>query len=185
MAATFRRVVTGHDAEGKAEILSDAPPERTVKVGGEAGATFFEIWNTRETPAAIDRRSLEPAESGLVLPPPKGGTRLRVIDFPPDGAVLRALDEAGARQAFGEMGDSAASQFRQGAPHPLMHRTETLDYGIVLLGEMTLILDRGETVLQQGDIVVQRGTSHAWANRSDRPCRMAFVLIDGRYGDGL
>jgi len=66
-----------------------------------------------------------------------------------------------------------------------MHRTETVDYGIVLEGEITLVMDVGETVVRAGDIVVQRGTNHGWANRSDRNCRIAFVLIDGTYEDGL
>jgi uncharacterized cupin superfamily protein len=70
-------------------------------------------------------------------------------------------------------------------PHPLMHRTETIDYGLVLEGELVLILDEGETVVRAGDVVVQRGTSHAWANRSNANARIAFVLIDGRFEKGL
>ena len=69
--------------------------------------------------------------------------------------------------------------------HPLMHRTESVDYGIVLEGELTLVLDGGETVLGAGDIVIQRGTSHAWANRSGRMARMAFILVDGAFEPGL
>ena len=185
MSGSFRRIVTGHDADGNARLVSDAPPGRVVQVGGPGGPTFYEVWNTRETPALIDRQSDEPIESGLVLAPPKGGTRIRVIDFPPEAAEIRRLDEAGAREAFGAMGGAAASHFKQGAPHPLMHRTQTVDYGIVLEGEITLILDHEQTTIRAGDIVVQRGTNHAWANRSDRLCRMAFVLIDGQFIDGL
>ncbi len=66
-----------------------------------------------------------------------------------------------------------------------MHRTETIDYGIVLEGELTLVLDRGETTVRAGDIVVQQGTNHAWANRSGQRCRVAFVLVDARFGDCL
>ena len=69
--------------------------------------------------------------------------------------------------------------------HPFMHRTESADYGIVLAGEVTLVLDEEEVQLRAGDIVVQRGTIHAWANRSGKPCRMAFVLVDGRYAEDL
>lgn len=85
MQTPFRRIVTGHDDAGSAIIVSDEPPPRTVQIGGENGATFYEIWNTRETPVLIDRRSGEPEESALTLAPPKGGTRIRVIDFPPGG----------------------------------------------------------------------------------------------------
>jgi mannose-6-phosphate isomerase-like protein (cupin superfamily) len=177
--------VTGHDEDGRAVIMSDAPPARVYQVGGPEGPTFVEVWSTRESPVVIDRQSDEPAESGLVLAPPKGGTRLRVIDFPPEGEAIRRLTEAEAAAKFKEMGGADAARSGAGAPHPLMHRTETVDYGIVLDGELTLVMDRGETTVRAGDIIIQRGTNHAWANRSDRNCRVAFVLIDGRFGDGL
>jgi mannose-6-phosphate isomerase-like protein (cupin superfamily) len=183
--ANFRRIVTGHDEAGTAVIIADAPPSRVQLVGGPGGPTFYEVWSTRETPALIDRQSSEPAESGLVLAPPKGGTRIRVIDFPPEGEAIRKLTETEAAKKFGEMGGSEAARSQAGAPHPLMHRTQTIDYGIVLEGELTLIVDRGETTVRAGDIVIQRGTNHAWANRSDKNCRVAFVLIDGQFSDGL
>ncbi len=181
----FRRVVTGHDQEGRAVILSDAPPTRVQQIGGPGGPTFFEVWNTRETPVVIDRQSGEPLESGLVLAPPKGGTRIRVIDFPPESDAIRRLTATEAVEKFSEMGGAEAAQSGTGAPHPLMHRTQTLDYGIVIEGELTLVLDRGETTVRAGDIIIQRGTNHAWANRTDKNCRVAFVLIDGQYTDGL
>ena len=181
----FRRIVTGHDQDARAVIVSDAPPTRVQQVGGPGGPTFFEVWNTRDTPVPIDRQSGEPAESGLVLAPPKGGTRVRVIDFPPEGDAIRKLTAAEAAAKFGEMGGAEAARSSAGAPHPLMHRTQTLDYGIVLEGELTLVLDRGESTVRAGDIVIQRGTNHAWANRSDSNCRVAFVLIDGQFVDGL
>ena len=73
------------------------------------------------------------------------------------------------------------STVKADSPHPLMHRTESVDYGIVIDGEMTLVLDDSEVLLKQGSVVVQRGTNHAWANRSGRPCRMLFVLVDGTF----
>lgn len=181
----FRRVVTGHDQEGRAVILSDAPPTRVQQIGGTGGPTFFEVWNTREIPVVIDRQSGEPVESGLVLAPPKGGTRIRVIDFPPEGDAIRGLTATEAAEKFSEMGGAEAARSGTGTPHPLMHRTQTLDYGIVVEGELTLVLDRGETTVRAGDIIIQRGTNHAWANRSDKNCRVAFVLIDGQFVDGL
>jgi len=183
--ALFRRIVTGHDDAGNAVILSAAPPTRVQQVGGPYGPTFFEVWHTCETPALIDRQSGEPAESGLTLAPPRGGTRIRVIDFPPEGEAIRALTTTAAAEKFSEMGGAEASQARAGAPHPLMHRTQTVDYGIVLEGELTLVVDRGEITVHAGDIVIQRGTNHAWANRSGSNCRVAFILIDGQFADGL
>ena len=120
-----------------------------------------------------------------MLAPPEGGTRIRVIDFPPEGEAIRRLTAAGAAEKFSEMGGQEAARPATDAPHPLMHRTQTLDYGIVLEGELTLVVDRGETTARAGDIIIQRGTNHAWANRSDKNCRVAFVLIDGRFVDGL
>ena len=185
MSAPFRRIVTGHNAAGKAIIHEDAPPPRVQRVGGEHGPVFHEVWNTREIPVMIDRRSGEPTESGLVLAPPKGGTRIRVIDFPPEGDAIRRLTADEAAEKFREMGGREAAASGSGSPHPLMHRTQTLDYGIVLEGELTLVLDYGETTVRAGDIIIQRGTNHAWANRSDKNCRVAFVLIDGQFVDGL
>lgn len=185
MHKPFRRIVTGHDEQGNAIVLTDAPPERVERVGGPDGPIFFEVWNTRETPAQIDRHSGEPAETGLVLAPPRHGTRIRVLDIPPDKPEIHNMDETAARAHFATLGEVNASTYKTGAPHPFMHRTETIDYGIVLEGELVLILDRGETTVRAGDIVVQRGTNHAWANRSGKVCRIAFILVDGQFVDGL
>jgi uncharacterized cupin superfamily protein len=89
------------------------------------------------------------------------------------------------KEAFTQAGDVKASTVKADSPHPLMHRTESIDYGVVIEGEMTLVLDDSEVLLKPGSVVVQRGTNHAWANRSGRPCRMLFVLIDGRYEPGI
>lgn len=180
--AGIRRIVTGHDEQGAAVIVEDGPAPRTVSVGGEDGVRFVEIWNTRETPARIDRASGEPTEEGIRLAPPANGTRIRIVDFPPENAARTEMSPEEAKARFAEIGAAdASSHARAGSPHPAMHRTETIDYGIVLEGEIVLILDRGETLVRAGDIVVQRGTNHAWSNRSDRTCRIAFVLIDGRF----
>lgn len=182
--STFRRIVTGHDADGKAVIVSDATPERTYMIGGPNGAKFFEVWNTEQTPAVINNGAFD-LETALVLGPPKGGTRIRVIDFPPEGDEIRNLTKEEAAKHFKTMSDEHASSAGDTAPHPLMHRTQTVDYGIVLEGELTMILDRAETIVKAGDIVIQRGTNHAWANRTNKPCRVAFILIDGQFDETL
>lgn len=184
--AAVRRVVTGHDPAGHAVIQEDGPVPRVRRVGGDLGPLFFEVWNTRATPAPIDRASGEPVEEGVTLVPPKGGTRIRVLDVPPEGAGIARVSREDAAAHFAEVGAaSASSHTGAGSRHAFMHRTQTVDYGIVLEGEVTLILDEGETVVRAGDIVIQRGTNHGWANRSDRNCRIAFILIDGQYEDGL
>jgi hypothetical protein len=184
--APVRRVVTGHDADGNAVFLEDRPVPRAQRVGGERGPLFFEVWNTQETPARIDRASGEPDESGISLAPPKNGTRIRVLDIPPEDESFASISPEEAQAHFAEVGaGDASSHSRSGSRHAFMHRTETVDYGIMLEGELTLILDIGETVVRAGDIVIQRGTNHGWANRSGRNCRIAFILIDGTYQGGL
>lgn len=186
MQAPFRRIVTGHNAESKAIIQEDGPPPRVQRIGGEHGPIFYEVWNTTETPARIDRASGEPPEEGIRLAPPKSGTRIRVLDIPPDDESLKNVTPEEARAHFGEIGAAeAASHKGEGTRHAHMHRTETIDYGIVLDGELVLIMDEGETTVRAGDIVIQRGTNHGWANRSDRNCRIAFILIDGKFDPDL
>lgn len=181
-----RRVVTGHDAQGRAIIQSDGPVGRVQQVGGAIGPVFHEIWNTRATPAPIDAASGEPEETGIVLAPPKHGTRIRILDIPPEGDGIRNMTPEEAKAHFAEIGAGHASNAAQaGAKHALMHRTETVDYGIVLEGELVLIMDEGETTVRAGDIVIQRGTNHGWANRSDANCRIAFILIDGVFDETL
>ena len=185
--APLRRIVTGHDAQGRAVILEDAPAPRVARIGGELGPLFHEVWNTRETPARIDRASGEPPEEGVQLAPPPNGTRIRVLDIPPEGDRLADVTPEEARAHFAEVGAAEASSHArgEGARYAFMHRTQTIDYGIVLEGEVVLILDEGETTVRAGDIVIQRGTNHGWANRSDRNCRIAFVLIDGAFDPDL
>ena len=165
---TIRRVVTGHDKEGRAIIQSDGTPDRVQSIGTK-GPIFLEIWNTRETPAKIDRASGEPQEEGLILPPPKGGSRIRVLEIAPETEDFKDITEEESREHFAAIGMEGASTAASGAPHPFMHRTQSVDYGIILEGELTLIMDIGETTVKAGDIVVQRGTNHAWSNRSDKP----------------
>jgi len=186
---TFRRIITGHDATGQAVIIEDAPPSRVQQFGGEGGPTFYEVWHTTETPAKITRASLEPDEAGIVLAPPKQGTRIRVLDFPAADSTRRELTPEEAREHFATIGAGDAlaseSQGKRQVKHSYMHRTETVDYGIVLEGELVLIMDEGETTVRAGDIVIQRGTNHGWENRSSARCRIAFILVDGVFDPEL
>ena len=186
LTAPFRRIVTGHDQQGQAIIQEDGPPPRVRRIGGEIGPIFYEVWNTRETPALINRASGEPPEEGVSLAPPKNGTRIRVLDIPPEDERIATITPEEAQAHFAEVGaGGASSHSADGSRHAFMHRTQTVDYGIVLEGELTLIVDTGETIVRAGDIVIQRGTNHGWANRSGKNCRIAFILIDGQYSDGL
>ncbi len=181
-----RRIVTGHDAEGRAIIQHDGPPARVQQIGGEIGLTFHEIWHTTATPAPIDASSREPFEEGITLAPPPHGTRIRVVDFPPEDASLATMSAEERLAVFAQIGaEDAAADGGNSQRHAHMHKTETIDYGIVLQGEIVLIMDEGEVVCRAGDIIVQRGTNHGWANRSGENCRIVFVLIDGKFDPEL
>lgn len=176
----IHRVVTGHDANGKAIACSSGPLPTAVEIAAIPGTVFHEVWSTAGTPAPVGNGA-DPTLGALLLPPPTHGTRIRFVDIPPDTAEFLAHGAERMKDAFTQAGDAAVSTVKADSPHPLMHRTESIDYGVVIEGELTLVLDDSEVQLRPGSVVVQRGTNHAWANRSGRPCRMLFVLVDGRY----
>ncbi|UUX95114.1 cupin domain-containing protein [Aquabacterium sp. J223] len=180
----IHRVVTGHDARGRAVVASDGPLPTVTEIAAIPGTVFHEVWCTAGSPAPVDNGP-DPSVRPIQLPPPPGGTRIRFVDIPPDTPAFLAGGAAAMHDAFAQIGDVAASTVEADSPHPLMHRTESVDYGIVIDGELTLVLDEGEVRLRPGTVVVQRGTNHAWANRSGRPCRMLFVLVDGRYDPAI
>jgi mannose-6-phosphate isomerase-like protein (cupin superfamily) len=171
---SFRRIVTGHDKDGRATIIEDRAPVRVFDKLGQPGLVFHEVWNTREMPARIDRVGGEPEEERLTLAPPRMGTRIRVLDIPVDNPGTADLEAV-----FENIGGKEAHIGAKMGRHASFHRTQTIDYGIVLDGEITLIVDDGETTLYPGDICIQRGTNHGWINRGKKPCRIAFILIDG------
>ncbi len=176
----IHRIVTGHDVEGKAVVSLNGPLPTSVELTAIPGVVFHEVWNTDSTPVTIDNGD-DPTLGALCLPPPKNGTRIRFVDIPPDSDELITHSTSELKEAFTEIGDSKASTAKAGSPHPLMHRTESVDYGIVIEGELTLVLDDSEVVVGPGSVVVQRGTNHAWANRSGKTCRILFILVDGTY----
>ncbi len=180
----IHRVVTGHDADGRAIVSSNGPLPSVVEIAAIPGTIFHEVWSTAATPAPVDNGA-DPTIGPIVLPPPRHGTRMRYVDIPPDTADYLAHGAARMQDAFAQIGDKHASTVRADSPHPLMHRTESVDYGIVIEGEMTLVLDTSEVLLKVGSVVVQRGTNHAWANRSGKPCRMLFILVDGAYAPAI
>jgi mannose-6-phosphate isomerase-like protein (cupin superfamily) len=181
MAKQVRRVVTGHDQNGKAVVISDGPAPfvHINAVNPEWYST--DIWRTGETPARIVPAAAEPTLGPRRQMPAKRGTVLRINHFPPENEAVRQMDAQASLAAFAALGNEKAATYGKGGCHPLMHRTETIDYALVLSGEITMVLDDVDVVLTAGDIVVQCGTNHAWSNRSNAPCVVAFVLIDGEF----
>ncbi|MFM9968605.1 MAG: cupin domain-containing protein [Burkholderiales bacterium] len=185
MSKPLRRVVTGHDKDGKAIVIEDGPPPAGLTNPLRPGHISTDIWRTFASPAPIV--DAEPDATQVPTKtrfPTPAGTLIRISEVPPD-TTLRGIDAQQSREVFRSYGNENASTFGQGGKHPFMHRTESVDYAVVLEGEITLVLDDSEVALSTGDVVVQRGTNHAWSNRSDKPCRMLYVLIDGRFDPQL
>jgi len=180
-----RRVVTGHDATGKAIVIEDGPAPVVHTIPNRPNYWITQIWMTDASPVPIDSVTADPTSRPLRIEPTDHGTVIRVVEFPPEADFIKNFDARAAKASFTAFGSGSASTVREGSLHPLMHRTETLDYGIVLSGEICMVLDDSVTTLKAGDVVVQRGTNHAWSNRSSAPCKMAFILIDGAFDPKL
>lgn len=179
----FKRVVTGHDTSGQAVVALCGPTANNFPLKAVPGTVFYEVWNSATSPAPLDNGA-DPTDKPLQLSPGALGSVIRVVDIPPD-SVQNQVSAEDAAAAFAEIGESHAGTGQADSKHKLMHRTETLDYGIVTEGEVWLVLDEEEVHLKRGDIVVQRGTNHAWSNRTEQMARMVFILLDGRYAEEL
>ena len=169
----MRRIITGHNQEGRSIITLDGPPARSI---GEDVGGLFEIWNTDGD--AIDTTdSIDRADSDIVLSPPHNGSKFRYfqINPTPEGVPMELMQEIAA-DAFERIG--AAHHRIDTSKHPAMHKTDTIDYIILLKGDVTLILDEEEVRLEPHDVVVQRGTNHAWVNNGTEPALLIAVLID-------
>lgn len=174
MAKTFRRVITGHDENGVAVVVSDEPATQILQRPSRPGVTLTNFWISDGTPAEYDGAE-ETCTGDFILHPPRNGSVFRCVEFEPeDPEVLAGLD---GKAAFAEMGASA--NIVEGARHPFMHRTDSVDYAVILKGEIHMLMDDTEVLVKAGDVVVQRGTNHAWSNRGTESCIIAFILIDG------
>ena len=180
-----RRVVTGHDANGKAIVVSDGPAPFSITNPQRPGYVSTDIWRTNATPVPIAAQPDEPTLGPRRQLPEKNGTVIRVNRVMPETDDVRNITPEQSKRIFAALGNEQASTFAKNGRHPLMHRTETIDYAVVLSGEIYCVLDDTEVLLKAGDILVQCGTNHAWSNRSSAPCDILFVLIDGRFEPGL
>lgn len=167
-----RRVVTGLDASGKAIIQYDSKvPLKSLRSPNPAG----EMWVTDKSLPDFNFKD-DRAQTKVGLVPPNGGTIFRIVDFPPTPAGVANMD---MNTMMKVVGDHAP---QKGLPprHPMMHRTRSLDYAIIMSGEIDMLMDEGEVHLKAGDVIVQQATNHAWVNRGTAPCRIAFILMDSR-----
>ncbi|AJR24190.1 cupin domain-containing protein [Sphingobium sp. YBL2] len=181
MEGAPRRIVTGHNSEGRAVISWEDRCVTCVTSPVQPELRSWEIWRTPQLPVEIGNEP-DPTARPFEFDPSPGGAVIRMAVIPPDTPDL--YDPAKITEYFESIGAAhhTTTTEHQAQPHPHMHRTGTVDFGIVIEGHLTLILDEGEVTVGPGDVVVQRGTNHAWSNRTDQAVRIAFVLLDGRFG---
>jgi hypothetical protein len=172
MPHKIRRAVTGHDDNGRSVFIYDSDAGAVKEMESMPGLALTDLWVTYGSPAD-NTGAADAADRPIVLEPPPGGTIFRIVEFPPDSAWR---DNADAKEAFSSIG--AGHAMDDTSDDPMMHKTSTVDYLVILKGEIWAILDDGEICLKQGDVMVQRGTNHSWSVRTDAPCLVAVVLCD-------
>jgi hypothetical protein len=169
MAGKVRRIVTGVNDAGRSYFVSDSRlPSAAIPPDGPVAAG---LWKTDRSPAS--NADDDPVPDGVIatIPPADtGGTIFRILDILPDSRGHRSAEEMEKR--------GARVDRERWAKRAGFHQTDTVDYAIVLEGEVYAVLDEGETLMKAGDVLIQRGTHHAWSNRTATACRMAFILID-------
>ena len=172
-ADDIRRVVTALDANNKAIALFDS---RMPLHSGKFGIAVANLWNTDSSPAGLLFAD-DSAKKPIGVSPPDNGTAIRVVEFSPIDAAAEAKMDGNFMMKI--VGDHAPAR---GLPvkHPMMHRTRTVDYAVVMSGEIDMMLDDTAVHLKAGDVVIQQATNHAWINRGTQPCRVLFVLLDSK-----
>lgn len=175
--AKVRRVVTGLNSGGRSTILSDGWCPHTMALHGMPTFRLTELWKTSEMPIDIGREA-DQCGVPIELAPFKNGTTLRFLEFPPDSDWRGRVDGA---HAFSAMGESGSASFDgKSMRHELMHQTDTVDFIIIIQGEIWAVFEDTETCLKAGDVLIQRGTNHAWSVRTPDPCLMVAVLLDAK-----
>ncbi len=174
----IRRVVTAHDKSGKAVVGFDGISPVS---GGEPelGVESITLWVTDDTPVELTGTK-DAGKAKVGIPPPKNGSIFRIVDFHPTSKEMENLDPTFLAKIVGQKLAPGAKPPR----HPGMHRTRSIDYLAVLSGEIDMLLDDFEVHLKAGDVMVQRGTVHAWVNRGKDVCRIAVAMIDAKEPNG-
>lgn len=172
-----RRIVTGHNENGRSIIITDDATPHTKTSPHRPGVVINNLWMTAQMPAPTAAPD-DAAHAGMPLAPGSCGINFRIVEFPPEAQYLDQVSDDDAQKAFGDLGAAQALD-SSGTQHPFMHKTSTLDFAIIVSGEIYLVLDEEETLMRAGDVCVQRATNHVWSNRSDASSQIAFVLIDG------
>jgi len=169
-----RRVLTGHDDQGRSTFIADGPAPNVKEMSAMPGLALTDLWETSGAPAS-NAGDKDAAARPVHLEPPKNGTILRIVEFPPDSAWRNRTD---GKDGFKSIGAGHAQD--KASADPMMHKTSTVDYIIVLKGEIYAVMETGEKLLRAGDVMVQRGTNHSWSVRGNEPCIIAAVLVSAK-----
>lgn len=169
MVKPVRRIVTGHDDQGRSIILEDRAAPHVFRPSHSPNVGLTNLWLLDTLPASPAEAG-DPTEEPFRLEPPPAGNVVRIVEFPPD----KDRNYANQKELFEQYGAGQARDVA--ARHPGFHRTASIDYAIVIEGEIWALLDIGETLMRSGDVLIQRATNHAWSNRSDGIARVAFML---------
>jgi mannose-6-phosphate isomerase-like protein (cupin superfamily) len=169
-----RRVLTGHDRDGRSTFIADGPAPNVKEMSAMPGLALTDLWETTGAPAS-NAGDKDAAARPVRLEPPQNGTILRIVEFPPDSTRPRGADGSAGFKAIG-----ASHAQDKSSADPMMHKTSTVDYIIVLKGEIHAIMETGEKLLRAGDILVQRGTNHSWSVRGNEPCIVAAILVSAK-----
>jgi uncharacterized cupin superfamily protein len=177
VAKPVRRIVTIDNERGTSQAIADGPAPDMRGDPARPGFASTRIWVTNSSPVGIGEFR-DTIDLPHALAPPPRGSLCRIVTIPPDASWRHKVGAPEVAAFFQQMGSPQASTYARKAPHPYMQQTRTLDFCLILEGEVTLVLDTDEVHLAAGDTVVQRGTNHAWSNRSDQPCRIAISSHD-------
>jgi uncharacterized cupin superfamily protein len=177
MVKPIRRIVAGNDDRGIAVALSDGPSPDVRLDPARPGFALTRLWVQDATPARA-KGIRETLQLPHTLEPPRNGSVCRAVEYPPEAGYIGKITPADVHAYFSAVGSPGASTASAGSPHPYMQRTSSLDFCFVLEGEITLVLDTAEVHLKAGDSVIQRGTNHAWSNRSAKPCVIVMSQHD-------
>jgi mannose-6-phosphate isomerase-like protein (cupin superfamily) len=177
-----KRALTGRDEAGKSVFKSFDVTSKVVEIDSNPGLTFYELYMTEGAPGLTGLEP-DPMLKGTKDFPGPGGTLFRLISYPPKRPEgYKPPPGVTFESALQELSDKVpgmGNHFDRSAPG--MHTTDTIDYGVVVRGEMTLELDDGKVIhLRQGDCIVQNGTRHRWRNPLPEPCLMAYVSVGGK-----
>ena len=179
IAKSVRRIVTIDNARGTSEAIADGPAPDMRSDPARPGFESARIWVTGSSPVGIGKFR-DTIDLPHALEPPPRGSMCRIVTIPPDASWRHQVGKSEVAAFFQQMGSPHASTYAPSAPHPYMQKTRSLDFCLILDGEVTLVLDTEEVQLSAGDTVVQRGTNHAWSNRSDKPCRIVISSHDAK-----